>query len=231
MDTLVGATFSAQRRSLDHLVLNLVIDLVTATRSWELDEAVFDRLYLRLQQGLAQDTVRFIDFVPLLGFTASTSLAGEELVGQVVLRPMTDRELSHAVPRAAVPIDGYVATTAHQISRFYQWCLAVEHSHPLRTGHVDTPPLGPPMPVFGHVTPSLLAALRLVCGGSATTSRALRTRHSDDLAPGEGSSALLSPVGTTDLDRPTTLAGQELLAQIRTPTGSSTIPPPAPTGR
>ena len=149
VDTLVGAEFSAQHRPLARLVLELVTDLVTATGSWNLDEAVFEPLYERLEQGLMQDTVRFIDVVPLLGFSASSDLDGTEVTDGVVLRQMTDRELSHAVQFAAVPVDRYLATTSLQVSRLNQWALTAEHHHPLRTGPVENPRPGPPVPVFG----------------------------------------------------------------------------------
>ncbi|WP_306944587.1 hypothetical protein [Streptomyces phaeochromogenes] len=62
----------------------------------------------------------------------------------------------------------------------------------------------------------MVAALRLVCGGSASASRALRTRHPADLGPGQGTSAVLSPVGHLDPDRPSILAGHHMLEEART---------------
>lgn len=212
VDTLVGTTFGAQLRELTGLVRSLVYNLVLASKSWTFEQETFDVAYEQLEAGLVLNTVNFTDFAPLLGFDGSQDIEGEEIANGVVLRRMTDKEISLAVQRAATPIEEYVTAQTIQISRFNQWALIAEHTHPLRTGYHDPtpPPSAPVLPIYADVLPSIIAAIRLVCGGSATTSYAIRTASHE-----QGSSAALTPIGPTDPLRPTVLAGKAMLDQIR----------------
>ncbi|MCJ1679708.1 hypothetical protein MTF65_20655 [Streptomyces sp. APSN-46.1] len=213
VDTMVGTHFSGRRRELAELVRSLVHDLVMANGSWDFEQETFDAAYRRLEAVLAAGTVTFTDFAPLLGFDGDQSVEGQQITAGVVLRRMTDIEISLAVQRAAIPIDQYMTTTMMLVSRFNQWALTVEHTHPLQTGDTDltTPPAAPPLPTYADEIPAVLAAIRLICGGSTTTSYGIRT---DSL--GQGYSAALTPIGPTDPSRPTVLAGQETLDRVRT---------------
>ncbi|MFJ5547011.1 hypothetical protein [Streptomyces sp. NPDC093225] len=212
VDTLVGTVFSSQRRELSGLVVSLVQEVVFTSGTWTFDAEAFDAAYERVEADLVAETVTFTDFVPLLGFDGDQSVDGQEVAPGVTLRKMTDSEVCRAAQRAAIPIDQYLTTAALQISRFNQWALTTEHTHALRTGDDDTSPpqAAPQLPIFGASAPMVLASIRLICGGSATTSYGLR---SDSL--GQGLSAALIPIGPTDPSRPSVLAGQEMLHQVR----------------
>ncbi|MFC8247474.1 hypothetical protein [Streptomyces chartreusis] len=212
VDTLVGTAFNAQRRDLAGLVRSLVYELVLANGSWTFGQESFVVAYERLEADLLVETVTCTDFAPFLGFDGSQDIEGEEIAAGVVLRRMTDKEISIAVQRAATPIEQYLSPQTIQVSRFNQWALTAEHTHPLRTGDesLTPPPAAPVLPIYADALPSIVAAIRLVCGGSAATSYAIRT---DSL--GEGYSAALTPIGPTDPLRPTVLAGKATLDRIR----------------
>ena len=90
--------------------------MIVASRTYEFDAAVFDLHYNRLESGLLVDTVRFVEFVPLNGFVSSVPQV--DLPGGVVLRPMSDRQMSRAIQMLAVPAEFSVGPTSLQVSRF-----------------------------------------------------------------------------------------------------------------
>jgi hypothetical protein len=100
LDTMVGTEFSLQQRRLDWLLVEHLLEpMIVTSRAYEFDDAVFELHYNRLEAGLLADTVRFVEFVPLTGFTSS--MAEIALLDGVVLRP-DDRppdESGHPGPR------------------------------------------------------------------------------------------------------------------------------------
>lgn len=71
VDTMVGAEFSASQRPLDWLLVEHLLEpMIIASRSYDFDEALFELQFNRLDAGLRADTIRFVEFVPLNGFTS-----------------------------------------------------------------------------------------------------------------------------------------------------------------
>lgn len=66
-------------------------------------------------------------------------------------------------------------------------------------------PIAPLFPSLEDAASRLVTALRIVCGGSAVTTRPIRAQHDDDFPPTIGESAALSAIVTADLARPTRL--------------------------
>lgn len=213
VDTMVGFPFATTPRKLDRLlILDLLSPLVEASRTYVFDRDVFDAAYARVEAGLLQDTVHMVEVVPLLGF--DTCFDPElSLSDDLVIRLMTDAELSAAIQIQGVPLDAISGTTAPQISRFHQRALTKVHPFPIQIGPLQDP-VALPFPSFEDQTRRLLIALRLVCGGSVTTGRPLRMQHPDDFDATRGYSASRSRLEFPDEDRPTLLITPEQVKEI-----------------
>jgi len=206
VDTAVGTEFSLQHRRLDwQLVEHLLEPMVVQTRAYQFDEAVFDARYAGVEAGLFAREVRLVEFLPLNGFTSS--LEELQLPDGLVLRPMTDRQISEAIRVLAVPAEFGGGPNNVQVSRFHQWALITERTYPVRSHKQGMPehPATPPFPTQEDASTRLVMALRIVCGGSAVTTRLIRMQHDDDFPMGIGGVAALSAIGTADLGRPTPL--------------------------
>jgi hypothetical protein len=147
LDTMVGTEFSLQQRALDWLLVQHLLEPVIVTsRSYDFDEAVFDQHFNRLDAGLRADTIRFVEFFPLNGFTSS--MADIALPDGVVLRPMTDRQISRAIQVLAVPAEFSGGPNSMQVSRFHQWAVMREQDYPVHSYKQGMPehPQGPIFP-------------------------------------------------------------------------------------
>jgi hypothetical protein len=132
VDTMVGTEFSLQQRRLDWLLVECLLEpMVVTTRTYVFDEAVFELHYNRLEAGLLADTVRLVEFVPLNGFMAT--MAEIPLSDGMVLRPMTDRQMSRAIQVLAAPAEFSGGPNSVQVSRFHQWAVTKEQSYPVRS--------------------------------------------------------------------------------------------------
>jgi hypothetical protein len=209
VDTMIGTEFSLQKRRLDWLLVEHLLEpMIVTTRTYEFNETVFDLHYNHLEAGLLSNTVRLVEFVPLNGFASST--AEIALPDDVVLRPMTDRQLSRAIQVLAVPTE-FSGSNSVQVSRFHQWAVTSEQSYPVRSYKQGMPehPQAPSFPSLEEPVRRLVTALRVVCGGSVVATRPIHVQHDDDFPRDVGGSAALPAVGVADVNRPTLLLTDE----------------------
>lgn len=209
VDTMVGTEFSLQHRRLDWLLVEHLLDpIVLATRGFRFDEDMFDAHYDRLEDGLLADGIRMVEFLPLNGFISPFQQV--ELVEDLVLLPMTDRQMSAAIRVQGVPTE-FVGTNSVEVSWLNQWALVTERAFPVVSGKYGMPdqPVAPLFPSMDEAASRLVQALRIVCGGSVITTRPVRAQHDDDLPVDLGEIAALPAIGTADLNPPTRLLSSE----------------------
>jgi hypothetical protein len=202
VDTMVGTEFSLRHRRLDWLLVEHLLEpMIVTTRTYEFDEAVFDLHYNQLETGLLAETARLIEFIPLNGFVSNmTEIA---LPGDMVLRPMTDRQMSRAIQVLAVPAEFSGGPNSVQVSRFHQWAATREQSYPVCSYKHGMPehPQAPSFPSLEEPAQRLVTALRAVCGGSVVATRPIHAQHDDDFPADVGGSAALPAVGVADVNR------------------------------
>jgi hypothetical protein len=216
LDTMVGTEFSLQQRELTWLLVQHLLEpMIATTRTYDFADAVFELHYERLEAGLRADTVRLVEFIPLNGFTSS--MADIALPDGVVLRPMTDRQISRAIQALAVPAEFIGGPNGVQVSRFHQWAVMREQNYPVRSYKQGMPehPQGPDFPSLEEPAQRLVSALRVVCGGSVVATRPIHAQHDDDFPPTVEGSTILSAVGTSDVSRPTLLLTEEQVDAVR----------------
>lgn len=217
LDTMVGTEFSLNQRPLDWLLVEHLLEpMIIASRSYEFDEALFELQFNRLDAGLRADTIRFVEFVPLNGFTSSmTDIA---LADGVVLRPMTDRQVSRAIKVLAVPAEFGGGPNSVQVSRFHQWAVMREQGYPVRSYKQGMPeqPQAPDFPRLEEPAQRLVTALRIVCGGSVVATRPIHAQHDDDFPPTiKQGTTLMSAVVAADISRPTLVLTDEQVETVR----------------
>lgn len=209
MDMLVGPAHSRQRRGLLWRTLDWFFNrLVVTTRAYRLDEAAFKPLYAELEQAWLTRTVVVADYVPLIGLDSSeTELP---LAGGYCVRRMTDDEMNAALSHGALPIQNLCTPGSVDVSRFNQWALVHAETVDLVAGHRDEGPtdLGLPLPDLHDAAHRLITSLRIVVGGSVQSTRAIRYFRPSILDSPSGS-AILSPFGNVDPDRPCILHRQD----------------------
>lgn len=197
------------------LVEHLLEPMIIASRSYEFDEAAFELQLNRLDAGLRSDTIRFVEFVPLNGFTSS--MADIAFADGVVLRPMTDRHISRAVQVLAVPAEFSGGPNSVQVSRFHQWAVMREQDYPVRSYKQGMPeqPQAPDFPGLEEPAQRLVTALRIVCGGPVVATRPIHAQYDDDFPPTVGGSAALPAVVAADISRPTQVLSDEQGEAVR----------------
>ena len=216
LDTMVGTEFSLNQRTLDWLLVeHLLNPMIIASRSYEFDEAAFELPFNRLDAGLRSDTIRFVEFVPLNGFTSS--MADIALADGMALRPMTDRQISRAIQVLAVPAEFSGGPNSVQVSRFHQWAVMREQSYPVRSYKQGMPeqPQAPDFPRLEEPAQRLVTALRIVCGGSVVATRPIFAQNDDDFPPTVDGSAALPAVVAADVNRPTQVLSDEQVGAVR----------------
>jgi hypothetical protein len=189
--------------------------MIIASRSYKFDEAQFELQFNRLDAGLRADTIRFVEFMPLNGFTSN--MADIALADGVVLRPMTDRQVSRAIQVLAVPAEFSGGPNSVHVSRFHQWAVMREQGYPVRSYKQRMPeqPQAPDFPKLEEPAQRLVTALRIVCGGSVVATRPIHAQHDDDFPPTVDGSAALPAVVAADISRPTQVLTDEQAEAVR----------------
>ncbi|MEU6623352.1 hypothetical protein ABZ926_21635 [Streptomyces litmocidini] len=205
VDTMVGSPSSLVARRLDIVVLQyLLTPVIEAVRAYRLDDDAFESAYAAVEAGLFAENVRLVEYVPLLGFDMSHSLAGVGLPDGLVVRPMSDVELSEAVRVMGIPIGQFTSTNSLMLSRLHQNALVLERDLPVHSGYEQHPDAGAPSP-FDAASSRMLLALRIVCGGSVTYGRPMAMQSQDDFDPQRYASSMLTEVQHPAEGRPTLL--------------------------
>ncbi|MEV6377673.1 hypothetical protein [Micromonospora musae] len=216
VDCLVGVEFALTLRQLGWTLVKHVLEpMVAAIRSYRFDQDAFDAAYSRLEEGLLATRARLVEVVPLNAFTPTAGIEEVTLPDGLVLQAMSDRQVSAAIGYLAVPIAFAGGPNSVTVSRFHQWALTRCTSYPVCSA-VDAPaqPTAPDPGALVEPASLLVTALRLVCGGSVTATRAIRCPPDDDFPQGMGPTASLSALPAFDEERPTVL-GQEQVETVR----------------
>lgn len=139
------------------------------------------------------------------------------LADGMVLRPMTDRQISRAIQVLAVPAEHSGGSNSVQVSRFHQWAMMRERDYPVRSYKQGMPehPHGPDFPKLQEPAQRLVTALRIVCGGSVVATRPIHAQHDDDFPPTVDGSTALSAVVAADINRPTQVLTGEQVEAVR----------------
>jgi hypothetical protein len=205
VDTMVGFPSSLVARRLDVVVVqHLLTPVVEASRAYRFHRNAFEDAYAAMEAGLLAETVRLVEYVPLLGFGISSSLSGVALPDGLVIRQMSDVELSEAVRVMGIPIGQFTSTNSLTLSRLHQNALILERALPVHSGHEQHPDAGVISP-FDAAASRMLIALRIVCGGSVTFGRPMRMQNQEDFDPQRHASSMLTEVHHPADDRPTIL--------------------------
>ena len=202
MDTLVGPAHSRQRRGLLWRTLDWFFNrLVVTTGAYRLDDTAFESVYAELEQAWLTRTVVVADYVPLIGFESSETAL--PLADGYYVRRMTDDELNAALGCGAVPVGNVCTPGGVEVSRFSQWAVVHEAAVELVAGYRDESPadLGLPLADLHDAAHRLISSLRIVVGGCVQSTRAVRYFR-PSILDSPGGSAVLSPFGSVDPDRP-----------------------------
>lgn len=213
-DTMVGAEFSLYPYDLGPLVVEQVLaPLVETTGSYRFDPPQVASLCARLEARLRLPGIRFVEFLPVLGFASSLDALMLDR-GALMLRPMSDEELSEAVGLQAVSVDRFNGRNAAIVSHHNHWALVGEREYPVVSYKQGMPeqPRADVFPSFVYQAQRLIVALRVACGGTATTTRPIRIQHPDDTLVKFSAAAVLYPHGQVDPARPTVLHADQFEA-------------------
>ncbi|MEU2171714.1 hypothetical protein ACH47V_32585 [Micromonospora chersina] len=214
VDCGVGVEFALTPRQLGWTLVQHVLEpMVRAARDYVFDQVAFDAAYGRLEEGLLATKARGVEVVPLMAFTATSGVEEVDLPGNLVLRAMSDRQVSAAIGYLAVPAVFAGGPNSVTVSRFHQWALTRCTSYPVySSADVPAQPRPPVFPSLVDPASQLVTALRLVCGGSVVASRAMLMQHDDDFCLIPGASATLSALPAADENRPTILDAEHVEA-------------------
>ncbi|WP_205809345.1 hypothetical protein [Micromonospora sp. HNM0581] len=216
VDCLVGVEFALTLRQLGWTLVKHVLEpMVAAVGGYRFDQEAFDAAYSRLEDGLLATRARLVEVVPLNAFTPTAGIEAVTLPDGLVLQAMSDRQMSAAIGYLAVPIAFAGGPNSVTVSRFHQWALTRCTSYPVCSA-MDVPaqPTAPDSGALVEPASRLVAALRLVCGGSVTATRAISCPPDDDFPQGLGPTASLSALPAFDEERPTIL-GREQVEAVR----------------
>ena len=214
IDGMVGTEFSLRNRDFGWLLVQHLLEpIIVTTRTYEFDQDAFDKHFARLDVGLRAETLRLVEFVPLNGFTSSRGPI--TLPDGVVVREMSDPQMSRAIQVLAVPAEFSGGPNSVQVSRFHQWAMTRERSYPVHTGPLPEHPTAPDFPSLEEPAQRLVTALRIVCGGPVVATRPIHAQHDEDFPPTLDATAMRSEVVAADIDRPTMLLTDEQVAAVR----------------
>jgi hypothetical protein len=205
VDALLGTMVSRTGRNFDWLFIQHVIDpMVLSAGSYEFREDVFRRVYGQFEVGFGAATVTMVEFLPLNGF--ESALPRLELPDELVLQPMSDGQMTHAISALAVPRIAASSVNGAQISRLDQWALSRSRVVEVVAGQIDVIAAdAEPFPTLLEPASWLITALRIVCGGSAITTRPMYAQADDEFPIVLGARAMLTSFAAADNTRPTRL--------------------------
>jgi hypothetical protein len=171
---LVGTPFARTRLQLE-LVLQIMIlePLITRTRSLDLDETAFEEVFQPLAEYLANDTIDYVEFTPLLGYISTVGAV--TLDAALEIRPMTDREISFCLDAGALPSRPY-PVGSRGVAPFDQWCLARTTVVPKAFDDADPEDVRKyqPYPFIEDLADQVVLALRLIIGGNIASGPGVR---------------------------------------------------------
>jgi hypothetical protein len=206
VDTLMGTTFMRTGTNFYWILAKHVIEpLVKETRSYEFDDVTFNGIYANFERQFRAETLHMVEYRPLNGFVSNDDAV--LLPDGLVLRQMTDHQISAAIGVQAVPrLHGGNRVNGARVSRFDQRALVRVTEYPVVTGHGDAVAADePPFPLLDDPAERIVTALRLTCGGSVVATRSLFGQADDEFPFVAGESTILSTFATADNDRPTYL--------------------------
>jgi hypothetical protein len=205
VDALLGTMDSRVGRNFDWLLIQHVLEpMVLATGSYEFHEDVFRRVYVQFELGFGAATITMVEFLPLNSF--ESALPRLELPDGLILQPMSDRQMDDAISALAVPRLAASGVNGVQISRLNQWALTRSREVDVVSGHVDVvAATAEPFPTLTEPASRLLTALRIICGGSATTTRPMYAQAECQFPIVVGARVVLDSFAAADEARPTRL--------------------------
>ncbi|MET7820515.1 hypothetical protein [Micromonospora zamorensis] len=209
VDALLGTIASRTARNFDWLLIQHVIEpMLLSTGSYEFREDVFGRVYAQFELGFGAATVTMVEFLPLNGFESTMPCL--ELPEGLVLQPMSDGQMDHAISTLAVPRIAASGVNGVQVSRLDQWALTRSRVVEVVAGHVDVmPPDADQFPTLLEPASRLITALRIVCGGSAIATLPMYAQADDEFPIVRGARAAPTSFGAADNARPTHLMPQD----------------------
>jgi hypothetical protein len=209
VDASLGIEGSRQGTNFYWILVQHVIEpIVLATRTYNLDESIFDQVYGTFERSFGAEKIHMVEFVPLNGF-ASTEEA-VTLPDGLVLKPMGDLQVSHAINHLAVPRMSGGGVNGARISRFDQWALTTTRAYRVEAGYSDVVPRAPVFPTLYGPAATLITALRIVCGGSVVSTRTMLAQDESEFPFLPSSSAMMTAFNSADNDRPTYLMSDAL---------------------
>ena len=157
-----------------------------------------------------------VEFRVLNGFDCT--LCPVELGDGLVLQRMSDSQISMAINSLAVPRGDGSGVNSAIVSRFDQWALMRLREYPVRVGYrSDAEAIaagGAMAPNLDEPAERLVAALRVVCGGSVVTTRTIYAQADDEFPFVPSYSVALNAFTGADKERPSVLSS-DVVGQLR----------------
>lgn len=199
LNAMVGSAWSRRSVRVQDLLLIAYLSPVVEQRgAFEFDHDLAMSTYLEIEQVLLSPTVLVRQILPLLGFDAAGTVSGP--LDEVVVRRLTDQEISRLIEIGALPFQRWDQSVT--VPRSWQWALVSDTLTQKVVGEPSsvTPPA---LPDLFEQEEVMLAAARLVGGGSVAPGPLLTLEELTRVAPNAGGSYGRRPTpGTVDPARP-----------------------------
>lgn len=199
LDAMVGSAWSRRSVRIQDLLLIAYLSPVVEQRgAFEFDDDLATSIYLEIEQVLLSPTVLVHQVLPLLGFGAVDTVSGPR--DDVVVRQLTDQEISRLIDMGALPYQRRDQSVT--VPRSWQWALVADTLTPKVVGEPESTTL-PELPDLFEQEEVMLAAARLVGGGSVAPGPLLTLEQLTRVVPNAGGSYGVRPTpGTVDPARP-----------------------------
>lgn len=194
-DNMVGNAYGGSRFSLEMFLDSFVTQVLIGPS--ESGPGYVHELYRIAEEEILSDVIAQVFYIPIIGL----KWAGHrlDLGNGLVLRQMTDAEISQALSSVSIP--SYpIFQNILQVSTEDQWALTMQVDLPTQTGDERTPlPTEPNMVEFAD---RLVCALRLIGGGSITATRPINMVKAGVYLPSKhGASTVLRSFSPVDIGR------------------------------